>query len=364
LSLTLSSSDLAQIETAITTLVSPLGFEDVTAWRKASRVAVQRAVSADRSTGMLPCAGEPLGESDPDLLPAITDYVSYYHTLDDGLQVRRRELGLEVCHWSAVYDMHDLVRTEIYNDFSHPNGLLDGTGLVYDIDPALPPAALLMYHERESSKPFGDRGLALLRLLMPAFKAGVETCLRLTAQRAMLGQLFDTMESALACFDGEGHLVQQNSAMTTLLGAEHERERLFAEMRGVAAAAGTSIRHAARHERHGAAAPAWCELKTRTGHYKVSASLLPPGFFALQPMIEVAVERVHARQRSDVELQATFRLTPREIDVARLLATRHGAAEIATTLGVSVHTARRHIEHVLMKLGVHSRGEVRRALHP
>jgi DNA-binding CsgD family transcriptional regulator len=37
-------------------------------------------------------------------------------------------------------------------------------------------------------------------------------------------------------------------------------------------------------------------------------------------------------------------------------------SEIAAALGISAHTARRHSERVLAKLGVHSRREVARLL--
>ena len=33
-------------------------------------------------------------------------------------------------------------------------------------------------------------------------------------------------------------------------------------------------------------------------------------------------------------------------------------ADLARSLGVSIHTARRHVEHVLVKLGLHSRAAV------
>jgi DNA-binding CsgD family transcriptional regulator len=361
-SITLSSTDLAQIEAALTTLVSPLHYERIGDWRIASRLAVERVIGADRSAGMLPCADEPLGECHADLLPAINDYLNYYHTLDVGLQIRRRELGLEVCHWSTVYDMKQLVKSEIYNDFSHPHGMLDCTGLVYDLDPSLPPAALLYYHESEESKPFGERGLAMLRLLMPAFKAGVQSCLRLATQRAALGQLFDRMESALVCFDAAGHVVQQNSAMTKLLSAEPERDRLFAQMCATARAMGASLRSATRHVHRDIPASPWSELRTATKHYQLSTSLLPAGLLSSQSLIVAALDLMDRQQRSNRELQATFALTPREIEIARLLAARHHTAEIADILGVSVHTARRHTEHVLMKLGVHSRREVEQVL--
>ena len=362
MSITLSTTDLAQIEAALTTLVSPLYYERIGDWRNASRLAVERVIGADRSAGMLPCADEPLAEHHADLLPAINDYLNYFHTLDVGLQIRRRELGLEVCHWSTVYDMKELVKSEIYNDFSQPHGMLDCTGLVYDLDPALPPAALLYYHESEESRPFGERGLALLRLLMPAFKAGVQSCLRLATRRAALGQLFDSIESALACFDAAGNVVQQNSAMTKLLSAEPEHDRLLAQMRLATGALGASLRSTTRHVHRDVPARPWRDLRTASKHYRLSTSLLPAGLLSPQPLIVAALDLMDRQQRSNRELQETYALTPREIEIASLLAARHHTAEIADILGVSVHTARRHTEHVLMKLGVHSRREVERVL--
>jgi len=44
--------------------------------------------------------------------------------------------------------------------------------------------------------------------------------------------------------------------------------------------------------------------------------------------------------------------------VWRGLAEGRSNEEVARLLGVSIHTARRHVEHVLMKLGVHSRAAV------
>jgi len=51
------------------------------------------------------------------------------------------------------------------------------------------------------------------------------------------------------------------------------------------------------------------------------------------------------------------RLTRREMDVLRLLASGSGASAIAETLGITTSTVRNHIEHILAKLGVHSRLE-------
>lgn len=57
-------------------------------------------------------------------------------------------------------------------------------------------------------------------------------------------------------------------------------------------------------------------------------------------------------------LSERYQLTKRETDVARLLAVGKSNAEIAAALAISEHTARRHTEQVLAKLGVRSRAAV------
>jgi DNA-binding CsgD family transcriptional regulator len=50
-------------------------------------------------------------------------------------------------------------------------------------------------------------------------------------------------------------------------------------------------------------------------------------------------------------------LTPREMQVAMLLGEGRSNEEVASALDVSPHTARHHTQHVLAKLGVHSRAQ-------
>jgi DNA-binding CsgD family transcriptional regulator len=69
------------------------------------------------------------------------------------------------------------------------------------------------------------------------------------------------------------------------------------------------------------------------------------------------------RAPGDIEPDlARFGLTSREADVARCLARGERNARIAALLGISPHTARRHTELVMLKLGVHSRAAVGSAL--
>ncbi len=62
------------------------------------------------------------------------------------------------------------------------------------------------------------------------------------------------------------------------------------------------------------------------------------------------------------EVQAAAGLTPREAEVARLMADRLSHVEIAEQLRIRPNTARRHSERVLLKLGINRRQDVAKAL--
>jgi DNA-binding NarL/FixJ family response regulator len=67
--------------------------------------------------------------------------------------------------------------------------------------------------------------------------------------------------------------------------------------------------------------------------------------------------RVHALLRRVVPQRSATSLTRRELEVLNLLADGFKQREIADRLVISPKTVGTHIEHVLSKLGVHSRAE-------
>jgi DNA-binding NarL/FixJ family response regulator len=79
-------------------------------------------------------------------------------------------------------------------------------------------------------------------------------------------------------------------------------------------------------------------------------------------VVEAALRRVALTPVSDDHLRDRFRLTGREIAVARLLELGKSNLELATALSISEHTCRRHTERVLTKLGVRSRAAVAASL--
>lgn len=61
-------------------------------------------------------------------------------------------------------------------------------------------------------------------------------------------------------------------------------------------------------------------------------------------------------------MRKRFHFTEREAEVARFLLLRRSNHEIAEHLHISPHTARHHVQSVLLKLNVHNRSEARKVL--
>jgi DNA-binding NarL/FixJ family response regulator len=92
------------------------------------------------------------------------------------------------------------------------------------------------------------------------------------------------------------------------------------------------------------------------------ASLVDDLLNSDREVVEAALKRVALTSASDDHMRERFRLTAREIGVARLLALGKSNADIAKALSISEHTSRRHTEQVLSKLGLRSRAAVAASL--
>lgn len=69
-------------------------------------------------------------------------------------------------------------------------------------------------------------------------------------------------------------------------------------------------------------------------------------------------DRAGTWTRSCLDIAARFGLSQRETDVLFLLAKGRTIAFIADDLGVSFNTAKSHIRHVYVKIGVHTKSEL------
>ena len=99
-------------------------------------------------------------------------------------------------------------------------------------------------------------------------------------------------------------------------------------------------------------------VRTAVAEYRLRGTLFGPGPFRNAPLGLVVLECTTCRATTLAQWRERYHLTERELAVSLLLSEGSTNADVAHLLEVSPHTARRHVQHVLMKLGVHSRAAV------
>ena len=91
---------------------------------------------------------------------------------------------------------------------------------------------------------------------------------------------------------------------------------------------------------------------------RLSGSYVGLNLFGSGPSVLLSLEQPAPDPLAESSLRERFGLTRQEARMTRLLAEGWSNQEIAERLSISAHTAKRHTEHVLHKLGVRSRAEV------
>lgn len=168
-----------------------------------------------------------------------------------------------------------------------------------------------------------------------------------------LGAVLDELSEGVVLLRVAGHLCYQNAAAIHMLAHDAERSVLAVEIRTLARLA----------LRQGVAGASERELETATNSYRLRAKLLSQVIADLHGrIILVIIDRLDAPLPSAETLMQRFWLTPREADVALLLAKGTRNADIARILNLSCNTARHYTETVLTKFAVHARADVARAI--
>jgi two-component system, OmpR family, response regulator len=80
----------------------------------------------------------------------------------------------------------------------------------------------------------------------------------------------------------------------------------------------------------------------------------PPDLDELLARVRRLIDRTQERKQAASDDHG---LTPRELEVLQLLGRGKRAPEIALELGISPKTVSSHVQHILVKLGVHSRAQ-------
>jgi DNA-binding CsgD family transcriptional regulator len=291
-----------------------------------------------------------------DLVSALQALVPPPEWLLKGLE-RRRQLGLNVAGFSDIHNVEAVKCTPFYNDVVIPNRLFAPLVLATDFPGSPLPAVLGFTYEDEG---IAARELArnkqMLTLLVPAFLAGVETHLRLSRQRAALASVLDSTSVGATIVDVEGTVIDENQAMKTLMGVDSERNRVRAAVKQVSLGVASIVTR--RKSPDWAKQSEVAEVRTALARYRIQATFAWGGLLHSRDAVLALTERLPSRSLNSEILESRFGLTRREIETAQLMARGYSNREVATAMGISLHTARRHSEQVLLKLNLHSRAAV------
>ena len=168
---------------------------------------------------------------------------------------------------------------------------------------------------------------------------------------------FDALGQAVMAADQWGRVMHQTVAVEAMLAAEPEADVLRGAMQRLADALFLPV---IPFRPAGAAAPE--VIRTSSAVYLLRGILHAPGGGTGRALALISVQRTPRGSRTAAELRELYALTEVESAVALLLADGRSNAEVAAARGISPHTARRHTERILRKLGVRTRAGVARRL--
>ncbi|MQA90194.1 MAG: hypothetical protein GEU90_08165 [Gemmatimonas sp.] len=363
--LVLSLSEQTRLTATARTLLSPFD-APIDQWRADVLDHLTILLGAEAGGFMLP-----VGEAPPYTLRQLPDefgqeYIETYLAIDESLpMIQSVPDGV----WSTRLLLQgadpptSLERSLVYQEFYGKYRVWDAIGFAVMPTAGTPsptaepsPGALLTcFHERFGTDGFGERGLAMLRLLAPALEAGIGGRLRHRWSRGVLEVGFDASRDGLLMCNREGRRLFANAALLEILRMDPKATRITAAIERVKAVCTTLVRRARDAPPPDLAAAA--EIRTARARYRIQGNIA--GGEASEPgsTILVSVQRLTPQLPTPEQLQERWGFTGQESRVALLLAQGMTNGKIAEALGLKSSTIRHYTESVFSKLRVHSRAE-------
>jgi DNA-binding CsgD family transcriptional regulator len=350
--------DLKRAADIMRVLVDPLAAPDIDQWRSTVNRMLIPLLDADSAGFLLPVSGRLAvysDEHDPAELAKYPDLAPPPLSTGKPIFVRCVELGVSTLDEVWGDDMHINLNSAYFNDYVAPNRAHDALTAVIPL-PRLGPhgmAGVQLWHERMEGRTFGARETALLRMILPALRIGVEACVRWDRHRTDLLSMLDHLGQRLLVCDVSGRVLHATPALLAAIEEDGEGHRLMRELHAVAAELGGLAASAPVEQ--GQPSFGGRSLATAHARYAVTGALYRSPIPSSPLLVLVTVERTTPVLRSAAELRDRYGLTRAEIRVAALLVSSLTSTEIAQQLNLSPHTVRRHTESILLKARVGSR---------
>lgn len=265
-----------------------------------------------------------------------------------------RSAGPGAYHDAPLFDRRQREHSRIYQEVFRPVRIDRQMALSVPLPQG--EAMLLTGFAFDAVPAYSGRRHQLLQLLVPAFEAGLRFRHRITSLKAGLDRTIDVLPVPLLVFDADGAERYRNAAFGALAQHEPQSERLVAAARKLARRLAPGI------DAEDSLLPSLQVATEKTAH---AGRYTLRGYYDPRLFVDggllVSVERSALVPSPDFIATASG-LTPRQAEVAVLVAEGLSDQEVADCLCISVHTVRRHAAAVRKKLGVPSRAGVATAL--
>lgn len=348
---TLDSTTIRRIQRTQRALLSPDDQKSPELWGTAVLREVQELIGADAGVFSIPTKDERAFVSPEYPVDAASDYP--FRMVDVLPDVWARQVKLashpEGDVWAPV--RREILRSSYYNEIRVPLRAFNAGGMT-----ALPSGkagpdtcAQLIVHRQTPGRAQGDRERAIYDLLFPAFEAG---CTRMASRGhdpAPDARNLDTLRRGFVLTDLTGRHLHRSTRLREMVRTAPEPEALLGMLRHQAWRLGRTV----GTPRLADQVPRPVRFRIGRTRFRVTASLLAPEVPREELRVLVTVDALPPSPAKDA-----LGLTPRQREVALLLARGRSNKAIARELGIRPKTARRHTEDVLHRLGIARRSEV------
>jgi DNA-binding CsgD family transcriptional regulator len=357
MSLRLSSADLDRAQDVMSVLLSPADGHPE-GWQRRVLRTVISFTDADKGMFTMPEARSVAVVAEGLNPHVVTDYPNRMDVIATPWSTWGTISSLGAYNRAMLWGgrLKEYYRTPYWNEYVVPNRGFDMIGLgtcVRGRPEVGTVTQLLVHHDSRTGRRFGERGLLLMQLLLPAFRAGTANYLALAGAHGRLAEMLDRLPTVLLVYDRRGRLLHANAASSrvmTGLGGEALRQEADALARRLLSTPTGATGNVM--------APA-VDVGVAQDRFRLTASFIGDTELGGGAALFMTVERRAPSGPDPDVLRQRHRLTAKEAEVALLLATE-GASnrELAERLHISPHTARHHVEQVLLKLDVKNRAAV------
>ncbi len=260
-----------------------------------------------------------------------------------------RAAGAGAVHDAPLYDRKRREQLTLYQEVFRPTRVDRQLALAVPLPQG--EALLIAGFSADRSPDYDGARHQMMRLLAPAFETSLQLQRRFAIAHQHVTATLDALPEAIIAFDADGAERYRNKAFRRIPTSEAERDPLARAAHTLADELRATLRRSAPRR----LSTMQRDVSLPSGCYDLRA------FFDVSlladPGVLVIVERTSPLP-PPVALQRHFGLTPREAEVALLMAQGLPDREVADSLVISPHTARRHAEKVLKKMGLSSRAGV------